>query len=263
MFCITDYSEYLEPDQLDLLIRLVEDEQAVNRESRNPFVLAQSLQRSRILGNNSQWDVYRGDLEALADAGLLRRGFSSKGTPNYTLTPRAKKAYAELKKRTPDRLRHIEDEVQRYLTSGDAFWRYNDAFATWRRAEEALWVVDLEPTEIGHRCREAMQKFAQALADRVRPEPREELPNDPQKTVARVRACLDALRSQLGEGTHAWLDALLVYWGTVSDLVQRQEHGAGKEGHGLHFEDARRVVFHTAIVMYELAKAEERSTGEG
>jgi hypothetical protein len=45
------------------------------------------------------------------------------------------------------------------------------------------------------------------------------------------------------------------YWGTVSDLVQRQEHGAQKQGAELTWEDARRVVFQTAIVMYEVSRA--------
>ena len=52
----------------------------------------------------------------------------------------------------------------------------------------------------------------------------------------------------VGERDRAFLDALLTYWGTVSDLVQRQEHGAKKEGEPLMWEDARRVVFQTAIV---------------
>lgn len=49
------------------------------------------------------------------------------------------------------------------------------------------------------------------------------------------------------------LDALVVYWGTVSDLIQRQEHGAQKEGEALRWEDGRRVVFQTAVVMFEIA----------
>jgi hypothetical protein len=37
--------------------------------------------------------------------------------------------------------------------------------------------------------------------------------------------------------------------------VQRQEHGAQKEGRPLVWEDGRRVVFQTAIVMFELDRA--------
>lgn len=51
------------------------------------------------------------------------------------------------------------------------------------------------------------------------------------------------------------LDALLVYWGAVNDLIQRQEHGATKEGEALRWEDGRQVVFQTAVVMFEIARA--------
>lgn len=53
----------------------------------------------------------------------------------------------------------------------------------------------------------------------------------------------------------AFLDALLAYWGTASDLVQRQEHGNQKVGAALLWEDGRRVVFQTAMVMYEIERA--------
>ena len=47
----------------------------------------------------------------------------------------------------------------------------------------------------------------------------------------------------------------MAYWGTLSDLVQRQEHGAAKEGEPLTWEDGQRVVFHTAIVMWEIDRS--------
>jgi hypothetical protein len=46
-----------------------------------------------------------------------------------------------------------------------------------------------------------------------------------------------------------------VYWGTVNDLIQRQEHGAQREGGALAWEDGRRVVFQTAIVMFEIDRS--------
>lgn len=45
------------------------------------------------------------------------------------------------------------------------------------------------------------------------------------------------------------------YWGAVADLTQRQEHGVQKEGEQLVWEDARRVVFQTLLVMFEVDKA--------
>lgn len=56
------------------------------------------------------------------------------------------------------------------------------------------------------------------------------------------------------------MEALLAYWGTVSDLVQRQEHGGQKEGEPLEWEDARRAVLHTAVVMFEVDRVLTRKT---
>jgi len=47
-------------------------------------------------------------------------------------------------------------------------------------------------------------------------------------------------------------EALIVYWGTVADLTQRQEHGAQRDQAPLTWEDSRRVVTQTLMVMYEL-----------
>jgi hypothetical protein len=69
---------------------------------------------------------------------------------------------------------------------------------------------------------------------------------------AGIRAVLNA--RALGDTRRALLAALLAYWGTVSDLVQRQEHGAQKQGEPLTWEDTRTVVFQTAIVMFEIAR---------
>jgi hypothetical protein len=73
---------------------------------------------------------------------------------------------------------------------------------------------------------------------------------DPQKTVARVRSVLTTKIKS--EARRAVADSLIVYWGTVADLTQRQEHGAQREGVPLLWEDSRRVVTQTLMVMYEL-----------
>jgi hypothetical protein len=66
-----------------------------------------------------------------------------------------------------------------------------------------------------------------------------------------MRAILDLHREGIGDATAAFLDALLAYRGTVSDLAQRQEHGAAKEGEPLSARDAVRLVFYAGLVMYE------------
>ena len=49
------------------------------------------------------------------------------------------------------------------------------------------------------------------------------------------------------------LKALLGYWATVSNLAQRLEHGALKEGEPITAEDGRQLVFLTAEVMFEIS----------
>ncbi len=104
--------------------------------------------------------------------------------------------------------------------------------------------------DIGHTCREAVQLFITDLVERHRPAAIEP---DPQKTVARLKTILATV--DLPTAVAAFLSALLAYFGTVNDLVQRQEHGAQKQGDPLTWEDARRVVFHCGLVMYELDRA--------
>jgi len=85
-----------------------------------------------------------------------------------------------------------------------------------------------------------MQEFATELVDKFR------LSDvDPNKAhaFARIKAVFEQKKKILGSTQKQFLDALLTYWGVVSDLVQRQEHGAQKEDSNLVWGDGRRVVF--------------------
>lgn len=154
-------------------------------------------------------------------------------------------------------VQRVEDEVRRLLDGAPTDGPYAAAFGKWAVAERLLWDHRESPerlTEVGHVSREVMQAFADAFcADLGEPSDL-----DPAKTVARIRAGVDALRPGLSERYAAFLDALLAYWGTVSDLVQRLEHGAGKEEEPIDWEDARLVVTQTVIVMSELVRAPSR-----
>jgi hypothetical protein len=132
--------------------------------------------------------------------------------------------------------------------------RYPSAYQRWQEAANILWSDSSadELTTIGHNTREAVQEFATALVDHTALEGAH---GNPAHTVARPRAVIDASRDRLGDARHDFLDALLVYWGEVNDLLKRQEHGGQKEGEPLSWEDGRRAVFQTAIVMYEIHRA--------
>jgi len=184
---------------------------------------------------------------------LLALGYVSKGTLNFDVTPLGFRYYEYLKDRSGKPVERVEPTVKSYLASIDFQRKYPEAFRKWTSAENLLWKTDTEQqsTTIGHLCRESVQEFANVLVDRF------ELPNvtaDKSKTVARLRAVLDLKADELGRTEKPFLEALLAYWGTVNDLIQRQEHGAQREVHGLIWEDARRVVFHAMIVMFEIDK---------
>ncbi len=138
----------------------------------------------------------------------------------------------------------------RYLDSAAFAARHPDAFAKWQQAEVLLWSSDStqQHTAIGHHCREAMQFFATSLVEAFKPDP---VDSDTAKTVSRIRAVLGQARPTMSDRVYSMLDALLHYWGTVTDLTNRQEHGAQKENRALSWEDSRRQVFQTAIVMFE------------
>jgi hypothetical protein len=121
-------------------------------------------------------------------------------------------------------------------------------------AESIVWSDNSEQqlTVIGHLCREALQEFANTLVEKYLPPG---VDDNRAHTENRIRVVLAQQENQLGSTESLFLDALIRYWRTVSDIVQRQEHGAQREGALLTGEDGRRVVFQTAIVMFEIDRA--------
>jgi hypothetical protein len=244
---------YLENEQRELLSWMVEAERLLPAQQRGPFFFMQTDGEAFLIHSYvpERPQVRKGDLEAIADSRLLRREFGSNGTPMYEVTPLGRRYDAEQKKSAGEAITVVENEIRYYLASDQFRSSFHEAYERWRQAEDELWIADDEAqfTRIGHICREAMQAFASSLTTAAQVTG---VPDDPAKTVARIRA---VLRAAYSGRRAAFFDALLAYWGAVSDLVQRQEHGAQKAGEPLAWEDARRVVFQTAVVMYEVARA--------
>jgi hypothetical protein len=197
--------------------------------------------------------VSLGDIDALKNEGFINVSRAQ----SFDITPRGFAYYRFLQQQRGAPSERIEVEMRRYIDSAQFGASYPEAYRKWLGAEELLWAADSHQqlTTIGHLCREAMQDFAGALIQRYRPPNAEP---DRAKTVARVRAVFHLYAMKLGNREKAFLEALLVYWGTVNDLAQRQEHGSQKEGRPLIWEDARRLVFQTLLVMYEIDKAVTR-----
>ena len=125
------------------------------------------------------------------------------------------------------------------------------AYENWSEAERLLWSAtsDSEFSTIGHKLREALQDFASALVDIHHPP---EVNPDTTKTLDRLSAVLVQCHPELGERRRRQFDALFNYWRVTIELIQRQEHGGQKEGEPLEWEDGRRAVFQTAVVMTEM-----------
>lgn len=247
----------LEPEQEQLLRDLVEAERRVPRSERDQFLIANTVGPAGVQLLHPGWidsdrRVFEGDLDTLARVGLSAISYPAPRSKGFYVTPEGFTYYGALMRRRGEPLQRVQLSAREYVQSHGFQSRYPSAYSKWAEAENLLWSGDSQRayTTIGHLLREAMQEFATALVERFRPV---NVELDKAKTVARLRVVLAA--RGLGEKLRAFLDALLAYWGTVSDLVQRQEHGALREGEPLKWVDARRVVFQVAIVMLEIDAA--------
>ena len=240
---------YLEDEQRDLLARMVERERLISPETQGFFFYSPASGNDFLAHGGERLAARRGDVETLADYRLLRRSPSGTSRNLYDITPQGRRYYAEMKRRSGEAAAVVEKEIRVFLDGGAFVESYPGAYALWREAEQDLWSAETQAqmTRIGHTCREALQEFAASLAERRGIA----VTADRAKTVQAIRAALKT--HELGETHKEFLDALLKYWGTVSDLVQRQEHAAAREHQALTWEDTRRVVFQTAIVMFEIA----------
>jgi hypothetical protein len=245
------------PEQRDLLAKLVEASWNVPAAQRQPFLYSESYDGSDIQHPglpSGNLGAYAGDLDVLEGEGLLNVTHPSAHVRMIDVTPRGFQVYEDLRRQADTPLRQVEDEVARYLDS-DAFQgSYPEAYRKWSEAAEKLWGSDSEQqlTTVGYLCREAMQAFATTLVDRHQPPG---VDQNKAHDVNRIAAVLDQHAARIGTTTAPFLDALLGYWKTISGSVQRQVHGSQKEGRDLVWEDGRRVVFQTAIVMFEIDRA--------
>lgn len=144
----------------------------------------------------------------------------------------------------------LVEQLIGFVDEADLESRYRDAFETW---ESAVGLFGLDPVRharrIGEDCRAALTLFVDAALKRHRVDaPTGAGP------VSKLRTLLAAVgpASQTVSGHH---EALVSYWGTVSDLDQRQAHQASREKEKLTREDARRAILYTLLVMVEVDRA--------
>lgn len=167
-----------------------------------------------------------------------------------------------MKRRHDEPLERQEAEVRRMLESELFRSAYPKAYVRWSEAEGLLWAADSEREfhdgrpqvprgEAGVRY-EVVQRYQPGYVD-----------TDPAKVNRRLGAVIAEFLPSLGEARANLLKALGDYSEATMDAIQRQEHGGQKEGHALTWMDARRVVFHSASVMYEFAVSFEEAEPDG
>lgn len=243
----------LELEQKELLIALVEAARNVEREKRQKFLFIQVMGGAWIQhdGLREQLNAYEGDIQALANEGLLDVTYN-RSTWGFDVTPRGFKYYTHLKEQLGQPIQQIESSIRAFIHADSFQKKYPVVYQKWAEAEKLLWSTDSQQqlTTIGHLCREAVQEFATALVERYQPPG---VTENKASTVARMKAVFAVQNGKIGVTVKPLLEALLSYWGAANDLIQRQEHGGQKEGQPLMWEDGRRVVFNTAIVMFEIA----------
>ena len=247
----------LEPEQEQLLGTLVEASRRVADPSDRIFTMFLPDGPAFIGGGGlppgQPLTAEDDDIPVFEHAGLVRVLTRGRGLIRFRVTPEGENYYAHMKARAGEPVREVEDDVRSYLDSEPFRTRNDAAYRSFTEAERLLWGPDSQKqlTAVGHHAREALQAFATALVERHQPP---EVNPDPTKTFDRLSAVVNLHRPQLGKGRSDFLDALFGYWREVVNLAQRQEHGGQKEGEPLAWEDARRVVLHTAVVMVEVAR---------
>jgi hypothetical protein len=248
----------LEDEQWDLLVRFVEAHRNAPAGARAAFIASQAMGQSQasflhIMVPSLHFQGSVADAEVLADFGLLRLSHNSQGDRLFYMMPAGIEFYQAGKLVSPP-VASVENDIRQFLAAPKVRECHPSACAKWEQAVALLWAADStqQLTTIGHLCREALQEFTESLAGQHKVDVST---IQPSKTVTRLKAVLAARASDVGTTESAFLDALVSYWGAAADLAQRQEHGSQREGTALVWEDARRVVFQTVVVMYEVARA--------
>jgi hypothetical protein len=247
----------LENEQKKLLAKFVEAHLNAPPEARGVFLASESMgdPQARFLHSRVTSLGFKGslaDAEVLARAGMLQKSWGSRGTPTFYVLPEGIQAYRQIKTEGSF-VQKVQEDILDFLSDASFEKKHPTAYAKWTQAARLLRSADSNDllTTVGHLCREAQQAFAQSLAAQHRVDVST---TDSAKTVARLKAVIEARKAKLGATEDSFLSALVAYC-ELSDLVQRQEHGAQREGLPLIWEDARRVVFQTCVVMYEVERA--------
>lgn len=247
-------------EQKELLSIIVEAYSNASNDAQQEFLLMPSLEGTFLDHPglpDGEVKVNVAHVEELHRLGLITLAYDSVGVGTLDVTPEGLACYNDMTEESGKSVQSILYEIRSYLDAEFFQMTYPFAYKKWEQAERKLWesVSQTEFRGIGKLCREALEEFAADMTQIYRP------PNYDQNkthTFARIKAVLDFRSGDFSASEKAFLDTLLQYWRAVSDLILDQEQGGAQtEKKQLTWEDARRVVFQTAIVMFEVSHSLE------
>jgi hypothetical protein len=238
-----------------LLEELIEATQSLSRHEQELTLISGTDQAPGELvltSNGKMIRALRSDIWELKKQGLVSAQWntSSSASIQFGLTKAAYDWFQERRKGA-DAMGGIEADIEVHLRSTGFMERFPDAYQRWAEANDLLRssTPEQDLTTVGHKAREAMQRFASALVERYQPP---DVEADVAKTINRMKAVVEVAAPDASSRRQAVLDALFELWKATNDLVQRQEHGDQKVGDSVTWDDARATVFQVGNVMFEV-----------
>lgn len=251
----------LEKEQKELLFKIVEASRNLPSDKRSDFFITRSsagdqLNHSGLPEGNIE--IYYNDLAILERYGLIIVTIHNEyGIVRFDIDPLGYNYYKCLKGQSFQKIDRIETEIKNYINASEFQNKHPKPYEKWSEAESLLWESDSNQqlTTIGHLCRESMIEYIDNIVKQINPP---DADSNKSSTKNRLKSILKYKAHKLGKTENFFLEAIYNFWESVSNLIQRQEHGAKKEGEELVWEDGRRVVFQTMVIIYEIDKALKR-----
>jgi hypothetical protein len=209
------------------------------------------------------------ELDALGagEPDLLAGGRGGRGA--LTISRGARASGATLTSRKPvapsaSDFERIDEYLRAYL---EGEWFKADhplAYGRWLVGWEMLWCADTKAKVIAlvHRATDAIQAFTASLLEQSPP-----LAIDPQwpdllaagaprpQALADLTNFAESYRAQLGDERCELLRALIDQWQVLAEALRTHEDGAREACGRLRWEDGRRLVLLTALVMVEVHRS--------
>jgi hypothetical protein len=160
--------------------------------------------------------------------------------------------------------RSIEDYLRAYLEDERFRSAHPLAYGRWLVAWELLWCAEsrAKVIAVAQRAGDAMQVFTSSVLERRTPMAMD--PQWPDLLADRSRrpdaldgltSLADAYREQLGEERSELLHGLLEHWQALLQNVRRHDDASEPPAARLRWEDGRRLVLFTALVMVEFDRS--------